>query len=104
MEIDDAITCSDLSSSLVLSLYFRYLGEVFVDINIIIRLVTSWEISFQKVTLIEVSMGEYAEKKINIMENWITQFKRELETYILQVRQLTDETFHLKKLNFLRST
>ena len=40
-----------------------------MDINIIIRLGTSWEISFQKVTLIEVSMGEYAEKKINIMEN-----------------------------------
>ena len=37
-----------------------------MDINIIIRLLTSWEISFQKVTLIEVSMGEYAEKKINI--------------------------------------
>ena len=40
-----------------------------MDINIIIRLVTTWEISFQNVTLIEVSMGENVEEKVNIMEN-----------------------------------
>ena len=57
-----------------------------------IRPVTSWEISFEKVTLIELVWGNKRKRKLILLGT-------KLETHIFQVMQLIDEKFHLKKFH-----
>lgn len=61
-----------------------------------IRLVTSWEISFEKVTLIKVSIGNKRKRKLILRGTNLNSLKRKLETSIFQVMQLADKKFHLK--------
>lgn len=61
-----------------------------------IRLVTSWEISFEKVTLIKVSIGNKRKRKLILRGTNLNSLKRKLKTSIFQVMQLADKKFHLK--------
>lgn len=94
MENDGAITWSDLYEQLSIINYISATSEV--DICIMIRLVTSWEISFEKVTLIKVSIGNKRKRKLILRGTNLNSLKRKLETSIFQVMQLADKKFHLK--------
>lgn len=56
-----------------------------------IRLVTSWEISFEKVTLIKVSIGNKRKRKLILRGTNLNSLKRKLKTSIFQVMQLADK-------------
>lgn len=56
-----------------------------------IRLVTSWEISFEKVTLIKPSIGNKRKRKLILRGTNLNSLKRKLKTSIFQVMQLADK-------------